>query len=70
MLRARPMMSFKSAGDKLKFGLFTIFSCVQPAFIKATAVPREASRVQKVTMPSYDFIKSINFAFNMIEGVW
>jgi hypothetical protein len=39
MLRARPGMSFKSASDKLKFGLFTIFPCVQPAFIKATVVP-------------------------------
>jgi hypothetical protein len=24
-------MSSKSAGDRLKFGLFTIFPCVQPA---------------------------------------
>jgi hypothetical protein len=40
-------MSDKSAGDKQKFGLFTIFPCVQPAFIKAITVPREASRAQK-----------------------
>ena len=42
----------KSAGDRLKFGLFTIFLCVQPAFIKATAVPREASRAQKSPCPA------------------
>jgi hypothetical protein len=45
-------MSFKSAGDKLKFGLFTIFPCVQLAFIKATVVPREASRAQKSPSPA------------------
>jgi hypothetical protein len=39
MLRARLGMSVKSAGDRLKFGLFTIFPCVQPVFMKATAVP-------------------------------
>jgi hypothetical protein len=47
MLRARLGMSVKSAGDRLKFGLFTIFPCVQPVFMKATAVPREASKAQK-----------------------
>jgi hypothetical protein len=47
MLRARLGISANSAGDRLKFSLFTIFPCVQPAFIKATAVPREASRAQK-----------------------
>jgi hypothetical protein len=64
MLRARLGMSVKSAGDSLKFGLFTIFPCVQPAFIKATAVLRE------VTMPSYNFVKRLNFALNMFEGAW
>jgi hypothetical protein len=44
-------MSVKSAGDRLKFGLFTIFPCVQPVFMKATAVPREASRAQKSPCP-------------------
>jgi hypothetical protein len=52
MLRARPGMSSKSAGDRLKFGLFTIFPCVQPAFIKATAVPREANKAQKSPCPA------------------
>jgi hypothetical protein len=52
MLRARLWMSVKSTGDRLKFSLFTIFSCVQPAFIKATAVPREASRAQKSPCPA------------------
>jgi hypothetical protein len=47
MLWARLGILVKSAGDRLKFGLFTIFPCVQRAFIKATAVPREASRAQK-----------------------
>jgi hypothetical protein len=45
-------MSSKSAGDRLKFGLFAMFSCVQPAFMKATAVPREASRAQKSPCPA------------------
>jgi hypothetical protein len=45
-------MSSKSAGDRLKFGLFTIFPCVQPAFMKATAVPREASKAQKSPCPA------------------
>jgi hypothetical protein len=45
-------MSSKSAGDRLKFGMFTIFPCVQPAFMKATDVPREASRAQKSPCPA------------------
>jgi hypothetical protein len=52
MLRARLGMSIKSASDKLKFGLLTIFSCVQPAFKKAAAVPQEASRAQKSACPA------------------
>ena len=75
MLRARPGMSSKSAGDRLKFGLFTIFPCVQPAFMKATVVPREASRAQKSpcpaitsssasTSPSINMIKCARQVFN------
>jgi hypothetical protein len=45
-------MSTKSAGDKLKFGLFTIFPCVQPAFRKAVVVAQEASRAQKSACPT------------------
>jgi hypothetical protein len=45
-------ISIKSAGDKLKFGLLTIFPCVQPDFMKATVVPREASRAQKSPCPA------------------
>lgn len=45
-------MSIKSAGDKLKFGLLTIFPCVQPVFRKAVAVPREANRAQKSACPA------------------
>jgi hypothetical protein len=41
MLRARLGISIRSDADKLKFGLFTIFPCVQPAFRKAVAVERE-----------------------------
>ena len=52
MLRARLGMSVKSAGDRLKFGLFTIFPCVQQAFIKATVVRREASKAQKSPCPA------------------
>jgi hypothetical protein len=47
MLRARLGISTRSAGDKLKLGLLTIFPCVQPDFRKATAMPREATRAQK-----------------------
>jgi hypothetical protein len=39
MLRARLGISIRSAGDKLKFGLLTIFPCAQPDFMKATVVP-------------------------------
>jgi hypothetical protein len=45
-------MSIKYAGDKLKFGLLTIFPCVQPVFRKAVAVPREANRAQKSACPA------------------
>jgi hypothetical protein len=51
ILRARLGISIKSIGDKLKFGLLTIFPCSQPDFMKATAVPREASRAQKSACP-------------------
>jgi hypothetical protein len=52
MLRARLGISIRSAGDKLKFGLLTIFPCMQLDFMKATAVPREASRAQKSPCPA------------------
>jgi hypothetical protein len=47
MLRERLGISTRSAGDKLKLGLLTIFPCVQPDFRKATVVPLEAIRAQK-----------------------
>jgi hypothetical protein len=40
------ILSTKSVGDRLNIGLFTVFPCVQPAFMNATAVPREANRAQ------------------------
>jgi hypothetical protein len=43
MLLAKLGISNKSEADKLKFGLFTMFPCVQPAFKKAAAVPRKSS---------------------------
>jgi hypothetical protein len=52
MLQALLGMTTKSDGDRLKFGLFTIFVCVQPAFRNAAAVPREASRAQKSLCPT------------------
>jgi hypothetical protein len=52
MLRARLGILIKSAGDKLKFGLLPIFPCVQPDFMKATVVPREATRAQKSPCPA------------------
>jgi hypothetical protein len=52
MLWAILGMSTKSDADKLKFGLFNIFACVQPAFKNAAVVPREASRAQKSSCPA------------------
>ena len=52
MLRASLGMSPKSIEDRLKVGLLTIFSCVQPAFKNVAAVPREASRAQKSPCPA------------------
>jgi hypothetical protein len=52
MLRALLGMSTKYDGDRLKFGLFTIFACVQSAFRNAAAVPREASRAHKSPCPA------------------
>jgi hypothetical protein len=52
MLRARLGISIRFVGDKLKFGLLTIFPCVQPDFRKARAVPREATRTQKSSCPA------------------
>jgi hypothetical protein len=51
MLRARLGIYIRSDADKLKFGLFTMFPCVQQAFRKAVAVPREATRAQKSACP-------------------
>jgi hypothetical protein len=51
-------MSFKSAGDRLKFGLFTMFPCVQPAFMKAAAMPQEASRAQKSPCPAITSLRA------------
>jgi hypothetical protein len=52
MLQVLMGMSTKSDGDRLKFGLFTIFACVQPAFRNVAAVPREASKAQKSPCPA------------------
>jgi hypothetical protein len=52
MLRAILGMSTKSDADRLKFGLFKIFACVQPAFKNDAIVPREASRAQKSLCPA------------------
>jgi hypothetical protein len=52
MLRASLGISTKSVGDILKVGLFTVFPCVQPAFINATVVPQEASKAQKSPCPA------------------
>ena len=52
ILRASLGISTKSDGDRLKVGLFTVFPCVQLAFMNATAVPREASRAQKSPCPA------------------
>jgi hypothetical protein len=52
MLRALLGMSTKSDGDRLKFGIFTIFVCIHRAFRNAAAVPREASRAQKSPCPA------------------
>jgi hypothetical protein len=52
MLRALLGMSTKSDGDRLKFGLFTIFAYVQPAFKNVAVVPREASGAQKSSCPA------------------
>jgi hypothetical protein len=52
ILQARLGISIKSVGDKLKFGLLTMFPCVQPVFMKATVVPREARRAQKLACPA------------------
>ena len=51
ILLAKLGISIKSEVDKLKFGLFTMFPCGQPAFKKAVAVPREATRAQKSACP-------------------
>jgi hypothetical protein len=52
MLRAILGMSTKSDVDRLKFGLFKFFACVQPTFKNAAAVPREARRAQKSPCPA------------------
>jgi hypothetical protein len=51
-LRAILGMSTKSDTDRLKFGLFKIFACVQPTFKNVAAVPREATRAQKSLCPA------------------
>ena len=45
-------MSSRIDGDKVKFGLLTIFPWSQPAFRKAAAVPREATQAQKSPCPA------------------
>jgi hypothetical protein len=52
MLRASLEISIKSDGDKLKVGLFTVFTCVQLVFRNTAAVPREASKVHKSPCPA------------------
>jgi hypothetical protein len=51
ILRASPGILIRSRGDRLKFGLFTVFACIHPAFKNAAAVPREANRTQKSPCP-------------------
>jgi hypothetical protein len=52
MLQARLGISNRSARDKLKLGLLTIFPCLQPDFRKASAVLREATKTQKSPRPA------------------
>jgi hypothetical protein len=52
MLRAILGMSTKSDADRLKYGLFKIFACVQRAFKNVVVVPREANRAQKSPCPA------------------
>jgi hypothetical protein len=52
MLWAILGMSTKSDADRLKFGLFKFFVCVQLAFKNDAAIPREDSRAQKSPCPA------------------
>jgi hypothetical protein len=52
MLRASLGISTKFVRDRLKVGLFIVFPCVQPTFINATAVLREANKAQKSPCPA------------------
>jgi hypothetical protein len=47
MLRALAGISTRSDGERLKFGLLTAVAWLHPAFMKAAAVPREATSAQK-----------------------
>jgi hypothetical protein len=51
ILWASPGILIKSDGDRLKFGLFTVFACVHPAFKNAAAVLQEANRAHKSPCP-------------------
>jgi hypothetical protein len=43
MLQASAGISTRSDGKKLKFGLLTTLEWMHPAFMKAVAIPREAT---------------------------
>jgi hypothetical protein len=69
ILRARLGISIKSVGDKLKFGMLSTFPCSQPDFMKATVVPREATRAQKSACPAIT-LSSASTSPSMFEGFW
>jgi hypothetical protein len=51
-------MSIRSAGDRPKFGLLTALAWLHPAFMKAAAVPREATRAQKSPWPVMTLLRT------------
>jgi hypothetical protein len=70
MLRAILGMPTKSDGDRPKFGLFTIFACVQPPskMLQMCHEKLTGHRSHRASVPSYYFVKRLNFAFNLFEG--
>jgi hypothetical protein len=51
MLRASTGISTRSEAERLKFGLFMALAWLHPAFMKAAAVPREATSAHKSPWP-------------------
>ena len=70
MLWASLGISTKYVGDRLKGWFIFHFSVRATSLHECYSRAARSQQGTEVTVPSYHFIKRLNFALNVFEGVW